>query len=376
MTAVFVYDEQLARISLGPDHPFKPSRAVRMREICEQVGFLGTPQTRIVTPLAPDPEAAVTVHDPAYLDALQRAGEAFHEDLLRFNLGRAECPVFPGVYDYALGCVAATLAGLRALEQDGAPCAFNPVGGMHHAMPGHAEGFCYLNDAAIALRRWMGGGRRLAYVDLDAHHGNGVQRVFYDTDQVLTISLHESGRTLYPFGGFEDEIGEGAGRGYNVNFPLPEETDDELYNAVFEAVVMPLLEAYRPDGIVLVIGVDTLAQDPLAHLSLTNNAVERCLRRLVRPRVPVLALGGGGYTMDAAARAWALGWAALGGLEVGEVLPGLGGRFLGNPEIGGAGLRDMHVVVAGETRRRNVVECTRVEAALKRQVFPIVGAPS
>ncbi len=376
MTAVFVYQEALARTSLGPDHPFKPSRAVRLRELLDQVGFLGVPGTREVSPRAPDAADVALVHDPGYVDALRRANDAFHEDLLAYNLGRAECPVFPGVFDYATGCVAATLRGLEAILDEGAAVAFNPVGGMHHAMPGHAEGFCYLNDAAIALARWQQRGARLAYLDLDAHHGNGVQEVFYESDQVLTISLHESGRTLYPFGGFEDEIGEGPGRGYTVNFPLPEETDDELYGAVFEAVVVPLLEAFDPDGIVAVVGVDTLAQDPLAHLKLTNHAVERCMRRVARLGRPVLALGGGGYTMDAAARAWALAWAALAGLEVGEIQPGLGGRFLGDPGLGGAGLRDMHVIVGGEPRRRNVAECVRVEGVLRERVFPIVGAPS
>jgi len=373
VSGLFVHSDHFAGVSLGENHPFKPVRARAILEMCRREGLLGDGDAAMVEPASLPAGALEPVHDADYVDALQRANEAFHEDLLRFNLGRAECPVFPGVFDYAAGAVAATLTGVEALLAGTASVAFNPVGGMHHAMPGNAEGFCYLNDAAVALGRLVAAGRRPLYLDIDAHHGNGVQQVFYERGDVMVVSVHESGRTLYPWSGFETESGEGPGAGHTINFPLPQDTDDELYNAVMDAVVWPVIESWRPDCVVVVMGMDTLAKDPLTHLKLTNNAPERALRKLASLDVPVLALGGGGYDLDATVRGWTLGWAALNRLDLAEADPGMGGRFLGSAELGGASLRDPAVLVSGETRARNVQECIRVEKHLKRKVFPLLG---
>jgi acetoin utilization protein AcuC len=371
--AVFVHDDALSATVLSPDHPLRPERGRRTLDLCRGLGLLEQRGAQVLQPAPIGERILETVHDVDYIDALRRASSGVDESILRYNLGRTECPVFPGVFDYALACVAATCTGLEAILDGRAAVAFNPVGGMHHAMPGHAEGFCYLNDPAIALQRLVSVGCRPLYLDIDAHHGNGVQRVFYDRGDVLTISVHESGKTLYPFGGFETEIGEGPGRGFNVNFPLPVDTDDDLYLAVFAAVIEPLLEAYEPDVIVLVMGADTLSADPLAHLRLTNNGLAAVVRRVTETGVPILALGGGGYDLDAVTRAWTMSWAALTGVEVPEPDPALGGALAGSIEMGLSGLRDRRVVVAGAARSNNVRECIRVEEFLKRKVFPLHG---
>jgi len=371
--ALFIHDERLASTSLGEDHPFKPARGRLTLDLCRREGLIDRPGVRIVGGGPCPPSDLERFHTAEYLDALRRANTGFHDDLVHYLLGRAECPVFPGVHDYAAGIVGATLAGVDALAAGEARLAFNPLGGMHHAMPANAEGFCYLNDAAVAIHRLADAGRRVAYLDIDAHHGNGVQHGFYERGDVLVVSVHESGRTLYPWSGFETEVGEGAGRGYTVNFPLPQETDDELFGAVVDVVVLPLLEAFAPDHIVVVMGMDTVAQDPLTHLKLTNNGVERCLRKVAALARPVLALGGGGYHLDSVTRGYTLGWAALAGFEIDDPGLALGGRMLGSAEAGGAALRDMQVVVTGDVRRRNVQECVRVEEYLRRTVFPIHG---
>ncbi len=368
-----MHSRRLARTELAPGHPFRPERGARTLAMCRSMGLIDRPGVRVLEPSALDPALLLAVHAPDYVEALRRASSGVDASILDYNLGRAECPVFPGLLEFAETCVAATCTGLDRILGGGARVAFNPVGGMHHAMRDHAEGFCYLNDAAVALRCLVDAGRRPLYLDLDAHHGNGVQQAFYDDPGALVISLHESGETLYPFGGFEDEIGEGAGRGFNVNFPLPRDTDDDLYLAVFTAVVEPLLEAYAPDVIVLVMGADTVSRDPLAHLRLTNNGIEAVVRRVARRGIPVLALGGGGYDMDAVTRAWTLCWAALCGVEVPEPDPATGGAFAGSAELGLAGLRGGRVVVAGDLRSANVRACVRVEEYLKREVFPVHG---
>ena len=151
--------------------------------------------------------------------------------------------------------------------------AFSPTGGFHHAGRRHAEGFCYVNDIGVAIEELLAAGRRIAYIDIDAHHGNGIQNEYDSNGDVLKISMHESGETLYPWGGFETETGAGDGAMCNVNIPLPAGTDDEFFIAAFDEIVPPLVSAYAPDIIIAVVGTDCLASDPLTHLSLTNNGM-------------------------------------------------------------------------------------------------------
>jgi acetoin utilization protein AcuC len=162
---------------------------------------------------------------------------------------------------------------------------------------------------------------RVAYIDIDAHHADGVQNAFYDTDKVLTISLHESGYSLFPGTGFEYEIGEGKGEGYSVNIPFPPHTDDEVYVWAFEEIVPPLIQAFRPDIVVTQLGVDSFYNDPLTNLHLTIHGYEKVIRRIKEIALPWVALGGGGYDVSNVARAWTLAWAVMNGIELADGLP-------------------------------------------------------
>ncbi|MBI5455204.1 MAG: acetoin utilization protein AcuC, partial [Deltaproteobacteria bacterium] len=193
--------------------------------------------------------------------------------------------------------------------------AFNIAGGLHHAMPNRASGFCYINDAAVAIKRLLALGKRVAYIDIDAHHGDGVEYAFYDTDQVLTISLHENGQWLFPGTGFVADTGVNAGKGYSVNMPLPPSTQDGLYLKAFNAIVPPFIEAFAPDVIVTQLGVDSFETDPLTHLSLTTNSFEKMVSAFRSFNIPWVALGGGGYDLSNVARAWTLAWASMNGIE-------------------------------------------------------------
>jgi acetoin utilization protein AcuC len=217
----------------------------------------------------------------------------------------------------------------------------------------------------------------VAYLDVDAHHGDGVQEFFYRRSDVLTISLHESGRTLFPWGGFENEVGEGEGQGYNLNVPLPALTYDEAFLRAVDEVVMPVLAAVPRDALVLELGMDTLAGDPLTHMCLTNNAHVELVRRLVRLDKPVLVLGGGGYHVQNAVRGWARSWRAFLGEEEWEDFGlGLGGVMLESTEWAG-GLRDRELPVTPARRASVEPELAATLQRVKQEVFRYHGlAPS
>ena len=170
------------------------------------------------------------------------------------------------MHEASLLTTGATLVGMEEVLAGRSRVAFNGSGGLHHAMADRASGFCIYNDPAIACALIADRGLKVAYVDIDAHHGDGVQAAFYDTDRVLTVSLHQDGRTLFPGTGFADERGTGKGAGYSVNVPLPPFTDDQAYVRAFDAVVLPLVERYRPDVLVTQQGIDPHFSDPLTQI--------------------------------------------------------------------------------------------------------------
>jgi len=215
-------------------------------------------------------------------------------------------------------------------------------------------------------------GKRVAYIDIDAHHGDGVQAAFYQTNRVLTVSLHETGHTLFPGTGFEYEIGEGEGKGYSVNLPFPPSTDDEVYVWAFEEIVPPLVQGFQPDVVVSQLGVDTFYNDPLTNLHLTISGFERIVRRIKSLAPHWVALGGGGYDVSNVARAWTLAWAIMNGVELDEKLPEI---YLG--KAGSYGIHEETLRFGAEPpssrqRGENRREAERVVHYIKEKVFPIV----
>jgi acetoin utilization protein AcuC len=250
---------------------------------------------------------------------------------------------------------------------------FNPSGGYHHAGPELAAGFCYINDVALACIVLAGQGKRVLYLDVDVHHGDGVANAFYDRSDVLTISLHQNPKTLFPGTGFEDEIGEGAGYGYCVNVPLPVGTYDQAYMKAFEAIVLPLMKAYNPDVIVFELGADALAGDPLANLSLTNNTYAEIINYLMNLGKPILATGGGGYNVENTVRAWALAWSIFCGADPGEdIHHAIGGVLLESTEWQG-GLRDRELPVTDSQRETVMPALDATIEKIKKTIFPIHG---
>ncbi len=371
--AAFIFSDTLAKFEYGDDHPFKPLRARNTMELCNRHGLLYS-----VGVIRPEPAPAARgdlelFHNPQYLDLLKRAGEGDHDlALLAAGIGSPDCPVLKGLYAFNELAVGATLLGVDLVMNGSAQRAFNLVGGFHHAGVSHAEGFCYMNDVGIAIAKLIEGGHRVAFVDIDAHHCNGVQDRFYDDDRVLTVSLHQLSDGFYPETGRSTEIGVKDGLGYTVNVPLAPNTDDEIYVRAFEQVVPPLIEAYKPDIVIAEIGADTLISDPLTNLRLTSNGYEAVIKRLCEIAPRLVAVGGGGYDVFRTANSWTLAFAAMCELEPEDDFAGLvGGRMYGS-EFGG--LRDPQIATRGEAK---VLAQEAADAAVRHihdHVFGVLGA--
>lgn len=375
MKSAFFYSEVFSQYELGPLHPFKTSRAKIVYELCHRYGLLDHPWIDIVRPEPLGFEKLTLFHSDEYLRLLQAASaNTFRFEMLGCGLGTDENPVFEGLYDLVTLAAGATYRGAEMLLSGDCTLALNVFGGFHHAGRGHAEGFCYINDAGIAIAHFLRQGLRVAYVDLDAHHGNGVQDAFYHDSRVLKISFHESGKSLYPWSGFEWEIGDGAGKGYTVNVPLLPGTDDEIYVSAFSRIVPPLLQRFAPDVTVAVFGADAHHADPLVHLNMSNHPICRAARAIADLSPRVLALGGGGYNIYVSARTWALVWALMNRLTPEDIFLGAVGGMMYGPEAESGSLaEDPPLVLRDSEKEMARTEAERVVSYIKDTVFPLVG---
>ena len=316
--ALFVYRQDLAGYQLSPEHPFRPERLELTRSLLQSCELL--PAEREVAPPPFDAAELSRIHSAGYLEAVRAAsrGAWRSEHLLRHGLGSGDNPVFSGMHEAILGVVGATAYAAELVARGRTRRALSLSGGLHHALADRASGFCLYNDLALAIERLVRlHGLRVAYLDLDAHHGDGVQWLFYPDPRVMTISLHQDGRTLFPGSGHIDELGEGAARGTSVNVPLVPHSGDADFLDAFERVVPAALDAFEPDLLLLQAGADMHRYDPLATLDVSVDAMRasymlaveladsHCAGRLV-------ATGGGGYDpYRTVPRAWGHLWAAV-----------------------------------------------------------------
>jgi acetoin utilization protein AcuC len=373
---VFVYGEALNENGYPPECPFDTSRARKTFETLSSMGLLSGSDREVVAPVAADRTLLAGFHDDDYLDALQQASEGTLSpyDALMLGLGTPDCPIFPGMYEYLFLQSGTSVTGARLILDGKADIVFNPSGGLHHAHANRASGFCYINDVVLAIREFVQAGKRCVFLDIDVHHADGVQEAFYASDDVLTISMHEDGRTLFPGTGFEDEIGVDAGRGYTMNLPMPVGTYDKIYRKAFQEAVLPVVEAFDADIVIIELGMDVLAGDPLAHLHLTNNTHAHILKTMMEQGKPVLATGGGGYHVENTVRAWSLCWSVMCGDDADheDLAMGMGGVMLESTDWAG-GLRDR--VLLGDGGRHDTVdrEVRATVEKLKTSVFPIHG---
>ncbi len=371
-----VYSPLFGNYSYGENHPFKLQRYGIAHSLMQAYGLLDLAGMEIRTCQAVDDDLVLTCHDRRYIERLKEfsCSDEPRADFM-YGLGDTDCPVFKGLYEYAMLGAGATCEAARLVLDEGFDVAFNLAGGWHHAHRSRASGFSYINDAALAINWLRSRGCRVVYLDIDAHHGDGVQESFYDSDRVLTISLHESGVYFFPGSGRETEIGEGRGRGYSVNLPLVPHTDDAIYMKAFDEVAYPLIAAYDPDVIVTQIGVDTFRTDPLTSLEVTTHSYSYIMRKLKALRIPWVALGGGGYDLMNTARGWTIAWAVMNGIQLEPRLPQSFIdviRPMGYPHS--VLLDAMHW--ADETERNQALDSVeRSIARIKDMIFPgIVGS--
>jgi acetoin utilization protein AcuC len=305
---VVVWDEALLRYDMG-DHPLDPVRVELTMALARALGVLDRPQVRMVRPEPADDATLQLVHEPEYLAAVRAAPDEPYPT--GWGLGTPDNPVFPGMHEASALVVGASVAAAEAVWRGEADRAVNIAGGLHHAMPARASGFCVYNDPAVAIARLLElGAERIAYVDIDVHHGDGVQARFWNDPRVLTVSVHESPLSLFPGTGFPGETGGADAPGTAVNLPLPAGTGDTGWLRAFHAVVPPVVRAFRPQVLVTQCGVDSHALDPLADLRLTvdgQRAAYLALRDLADEVCGGrwVVTGGGGYALvEVVPRAW------------------------------------------------------------------------
>ena len=324
-----VWDEALAGYDFGDSHPLDPVRVELTVALIRAVGLLDQPHVDLVRPGTLDEVEVLRVHRPEFVRAVQRlSSDPTTTADWAFGLGPGDTPAFAGMHDASMLVAAATREAARLVLRGEAIHAFSPGGGLHHAMPDRASGFCVYNDPAIAID-WLleHGAERVAYVDVDVHHGDGVEIMFADDPRVLTISLHESGRFLFPGTGHVDEIGGPGARGHAANVPLLPGTDGPLFLEAFDQVVPPLLAAFAPDVLVTQLGCDTHLEDPLAHLALRVDDQAAVVARLHELAHDVaggrwVATGGGGYQLvRVVPRAWTIAFAEMAGVPVPDAVP-------------------------------------------------------
>ena len=305
----------------------RPIRLFHMHELMNSVGLLATDNVEFESPRLATTDEITKFHDPDYVDVVKAIDQgAIVPGLWQYGFGPGDNPPRSGMFRHAALAAGGALQATERVLNGDATRAFVPAGGMHHhAMSNYASGFGIFNDAVIAIKHMIEQDLRVFYVDIDVHHGDGVQAGLYDTDRAMTVSIHESGQWLFPGTGGPDETGTGDGDGYSVNIPLAPYTDDQLWHEAFDAVIPDLARAFEPDVIFTQLGIDTHRNDPLAHLSLTtqghNLAVQKFSLLVDEIGCPWISVGGGGYDMSAVARAWTMDLATMAEFELPKNVP-------------------------------------------------------
>jgi len=330
---VIVHGPALNSYDFSEEHPLQPSRHDLTMSLLRALGWLDTPGLTVEAPREATVSELMAAHTLLFIQAVQTAqdmarGTRLPADLRLYGLGTEDNPLFEGIHDASALLAGASLQAMQAILDGRAVHAYNPAGGMHHAMRSRGAGFCIYNDIAVAIAAAVAVGKRVAYVDLDAHHGDGVQAIFYDDPRVLTVSIHESGRFLFPGTGEADEIGSGEGRGACLNIPLPPDAGDEHILMAYDRLVAPAVRAYRPDILVTQTGCDTHHADPLTDLAASMALFPALADRLHDLAHEVcggrwLIVGGGGYDpADVTPRAWTAFFGTVLGRETkGVTLP-------------------------------------------------------
>ena len=356
--------------SYGPKHPLAIPRVSTTLDLCRALGWL--PEEAYVDSPRATPDDLARFHHPDYVAALQRVEATQHateEDRARFHIGARGNPVFRQVFSRPATGAGGTLLAAR-MTRDGGIVQV-PGGGTHHGRPDRAAGFCYLNDAVLGLLAWLDQGlTRVLYLDIDAHHGDGVQDAFHDDPRVFTVSIHEAGR--WPFTGTAEDRAGGAA----LNLPVPEGFHDDEMRWLLHQAVLPLARAWRPEAIMLQCGADAIAEDPLSRLALSNVAHREVVAAIMPLAPRLIVLGGGGYNPWSVARCWTGVWGVLNGHAMPDALPEAAQAVLRGLSFGRAVGRDPPAhwfTTLADAPRRGVVRATVQRLAAAAQALVSAG---
>jgi len=312
----------------GPEHPLRPQRVLYTWSLIEACRLLDLPHVEMLGCRSATDDELGLVHSPEFLDATRRAGHGEEGDWRHFGYGPGDNPIFPDMHEAGALVAGASLVAAEAVHEGRALHAFSAAGGLHHAMPARASGFCVYNDPAIAIAWLLAKGvHPIAYVDVDVHHGDGPQAIFYEDPRVLTVSIHQSGDTLFPGTGFVTERGAAGAEGTKVNVPLPPGASDQAWLTAFREIVPPVVRAFAPKVLVTQLGCDTHWTDPLANLRLTTGAYRETAAELHALAHEAaggrwVATGGGGYQWATVVpRAWTIYFAQMCDTELPDAVP-------------------------------------------------------
>jgi len=328
-----IYTEEYQKYNFGKDHPLRPLRLKLTYSLMEKLKLLEHERLKIIKPRLAIQKEIEKVHSHEYVEVVKKLSEnpkeSFTIPAYRYGLGPGDNPIFKGMYEASALVCGASIEAIETLwNEEDFKITFNPLGGLHHAKKDKASGFCIFNDIGVAIQhlKKLKKDIRIAYLDIDCHHGDGVQWLFYDDPNVLKISYHEDGRFLFPGTGNINEIGEGNGRGYSINFPLLPGTYNKVFINLFRKTAPKLLETYAPDILITQLGVDTYFDDPLTQMGFSL-AVYRDIAQTIKTSARQycqnkwLAVGGGGYLMTVVPRAWTIFLARMLDVELKNELP-------------------------------------------------------
>ncbi|KIK98511.1 hypothetical protein PAXRUDRAFT_801234 [Paxillus rubicundulus Ve08.2h10] len=317
----YFFDSDVGGFHYGPGHPMKPTRIRMCHSLVMNYGLYKKMEIFRAKPATK--REMTQFHSDEYVDFLSRITpsnmNSYIKEQHKYNVGD-DCPVFDGLFDYCSISAGGSMEGAARLSRDKCDIAINWAGGLHHAKKSEASGFCYVNDIVLGILELLRYHTRVLYIDIDVHHGDGVEEAFYTTDRVMTVSFHKYGE-YFPGTGELRDTGIGKGKYYSLNFPLRDGISDENYKSVFEPIIRQVMESYDPSAIVLQCGTDSLSGDKLGCLNLSMRGHANCVRFVKSFNKPLLLLGGGGYTMRNVSRAWAYETGLAAGVELGPEIP-------------------------------------------------------
>ncbi|KAF8610472.1 histone deacetylase [Ceratobasidium sp. AG-I] len=317
----YFFDSDVGGFHYGPGHPMKPTRIRMCHSLVMNYGLYKKMEIFRAKPA--NKKEMSQFHTDEYVEFLNKITpgnmNGFVKEQLKYNVGD-DCPVFDGLFDYCSISAGGSMEGAARLSRNKCDIAINWAGGLHHAKKGEASGFCYVNDIVLGILELLRYHKRVLYIDIDCHHGDGVEEAFYTTDRVMTVSFHKYGE-YFPGTGELRDLGIGKGKYYSCNFPLRDGITDDNYKSVFEPVITQVMQSYEPSAVVLQCGTDSLSGDKLGCLNLSMRGHANCVKFVKSFGLPLLLLGGGGYTMRNVSRCWAYETGLAAGVELGSEIP-------------------------------------------------------